>query len=103
MFNGNNGDVTDIKSPILFFVIFAGWIAIMAFIMITVSVTWDQFYKNLLLSFSQLLSKGLPLCFLVVIFDLISPGAWLKKIEENPYACAGVIAAFLLAYGMMIN
>jgi hypothetical protein len=100
MLNGNNG-ITDLKSPIMFWLLFVGWLVLYIIILTNVAYDWDQFYKNFLLSFSVLLSKGLPLCFLVYIFDLITPGAFLKKVSEDPYSCAAVIVGFLLAYGML--
>lgn len=45
---------------------------------------------------TSVLLGGTALCILVWLFDLLTPGSWIRKSAENPYSAAIVLSALIL-------
>jgi hypothetical protein len=45
---------------------------------------------------TSVLLGGTALCVLVWLFDLLTPGSWIRKSAENPYSAAIVLSALIL-------
>jgi hypothetical protein len=52
---------------------------------------------------SSIILGGLGLMLLVWLFDILTPGSWLRKIGDNEYTAAGVLIAFIIAMGMIMS
>jgi hypothetical protein len=88
------------KSDVVFWIALIFYVGFVVIWILLGKVDLHVFQKEMSLSASRFIISGPVIIILSYVWDVITPGGFFVKIEEDPRACAYVVSAFIIALAM---
>jgi hypothetical protein len=85
------------KETRIFFTFFISWCILYLFWLYYTDLNMLEAKRELALKAAKLITTIPALIFTIYISDLILPGFWMEKINEDPTSCERVVIAIIIA------